>query len=172
MILRRSQNSAFQKSHGDTKDGVKRNKRRRSWYDTSSLPESEDAKSITILPDTPLTIVFEDEADVSTPLRSLKTRSPSALSLVNQGGRRRLVFSPISPAPSSYNNLKLRSSYCQNSSISSEDHQLVVPLPVFKEIAPLTAQRKNLYMSMKRRKNLNIVRRSERISDAVENNDE
>ena len=175
MTLQRSQNSAFHKKHENMRDPVRDKRSRRSGCDTSFVPEDEDARSITILPDTPLTIVFEDDVDVTTPLKSLfegETRISSSSSHFNQGGRRRLVFSPISPAPPRYSNAKVKEKCLKNSISSTNEHQIVVPLPVFKEIVPLATQRKNLYMSMKRRKTLNIVRRSERISDAINVDDD
>ena len=176
-ILEKSQYSAFNKNHGVAKDHEWGKRRRRRISDTSISPAYpyEDFRSITLLPDTPLTIVFENEVDSNTPLRSLfedeshHSSFSSSSSYLANDGRRRLIFSPISPAPSTYSIPNSREDIygCYR-----KDHRIVVPMPVFKEIVPLATQRKNLYMRMKSRKTFTIVRRSERISDAIDDHDD
>ena len=167
-----SQNSAFHKNYVDTISNEDKGKKRRRHENENSYcsREDEDARSVTILPDTPLTIVFESGVDSKTPVNGLfDDHDRDHITTV---GRRRLVFSPIIPAPSSYHTPNLRKNQKSNQNDSIKGGSIAVPLPVFKEIRPLAAQRKNLYMSMKKRKKGNIVRRSERISDAVERDDD
>merc|ERR1712159_627376 len=88
------------------------NSRKRSARHMSCVDDGErdkdalqDANSITILPDTPLTVIFENSVDPETSLKTLfkeettNTKDSTSSSVYSSNGKRRLVFSPIAPAP-------------------------------------------------------------------------